>query len=185
MRASLVLASLLLGGGSALADELNLSLNTDSVRVEYARPIASRPLEWDLGWLHHTDNGDALHASLHVVGKLKEGAAPISGGVGLRLAYTNGDDSNQTGYGLALGGFARYVFPNYDRLSLRGHAYYAPSILSGNDMDEYQDYALQLVYNVLREADAYVGLRYVSADYEEASSANYSTWLHVGMAFRF
>ena len=185
MRVLLVLAGLLWSGAGVLADEVNLSLNADSVRAEYARPFASRPLQWDLGWMHHTDNGDALHASLNVTGKLKEGGAPITGGVGLRLAYTNGDASNQTGYGLAVGGFAHYVFPRYDRLSLRGHAYYAPGVLSGNDMEEYQDYALQLAYNVLREADAYVGLRYVSADYEEASSANYSTWLHVGMAFRF
>ena len=185
MRASLVLAGLLWVSAGVLADEVNLSLNTDSVRAEYARPIASRPLQWDMGWLHHTDNGDALHGSLHVTGKLREGSAPVTGGLGLRLAYTNGDASNQTGFGLALGGYARYVFPDYDRLSLRGHVYYAPGILSGNDMDEYQDYAVQLAYNVLREADAYVGLRYVSADYEEASSANYSTWFHVGMAFRF
>lgn len=185
MRVLLFLAGLLWGSATALADEFNLSFNADSVRAEYARPLSSRPLQWDLGWLHHTDNGDAIHGSLNVVGKLKEGSAPISGGVGLRLAYTNGDASNQTGYGLGLGGFAKYVFPRYDRLSLRGHAYYAPEVLSGNDMEEYQDYALQLAYNVLREADAYVGLRYVSADYEEASSANYSTWAHIGMAFRF
>lgn len=185
MRASVVLAGLLWASAGAMADEFNLSLNTDSFRAEYARPFSSRPLQWDMGWLHHTDNGDALHASLHVTGKMREGGAPVTGGVGLRLAYTNGDASNQTGYGLALGGFAKYVFPRYDRFSLRGHAYYAPGVLSGNDLDEYQDYAVQLAYNILREADAYVGLRYVSADYEEASSANYSTWFHVGMAYRF
>jgi hypothetical protein len=184
MRVLLVLAGGLLGAAGAMADELNLSLNTDSVRVEYARPLASRPLQWDIGWLHNTDNGDALHGSLNVVGKLKEGAAPVSGGLGLRLAYTNGDQSSQTGLGLALGGFAKYVFPEFDRVSLRGHAYYAPNILSGGDMDEYQDYAVQLAYNVMREADAYVGLRYVAADYDD-SSANFSTWLHVGLALRF
>jgi hypothetical protein len=185
MKALLVLAGVLWCATGALADEFNLSLNADSIRTEFARPFASRPLQWDIGWMHHTDNGDALHASLNVTGKLKEGGAPITGGVGLRLAYTNGDASNQTGYALALGGFAKYVIPNYDRLSVRGHVYYAPGVLSGNDMEEYQDYQVQLAYNVLREADAYVGLRYVSADYEEASSANYSTWFHVGMAFRF
>ena len=185
MRGLLILVGGLFAGAGAMADELNLSLNTDSVRVEYARPIASRPLQWDVGWLHHTDNGDAIHGSLHVVGKLKEGAAPVSGGLGLRLAYTNGEQSNQTGAALALGGFGRYVFPNYDRLSVRAHAYYAPSILSGSDMDEYQDYAVQFAYNVLKEADAYIGLRYVSADYDDAGSANFSTWLHAGVAFRF
>ena len=170
--------------GGALADELNLSLNTDSVRVEYARPIASRPLEWDLGWLHHTDNGDALHASLHVVGKLKEGPRRSAGG--LACAWPTPTAMTLTRR-LRTGPwrFREVRVSELRPLSLRGHAYYAPSILSGNDMDEYQDYALQVAYNVLREADAYVGLRYVSADYEEASSANYSTWFHVGMAFRF
>ena len=185
MRVTLVLVGLLLCSAAALADELNLSLNTDSVRLEYARPIASRPLEWDLGWLHHTDNGDFVHGSLHVVGRMKEGAAPVSGGLGLRLAYMNGDLSNQSGLGLGLGGFARYVFPNLDRLSLRGHGYYAPEILASNDLDEFVDVGVQLAYNVIREADAYVGLRYVSADYEDATSANFSTWLHIGLGLRF
>lgn len=185
MRGLLILAGLLCASAGAIADELNLSLNTDSVRAEYARPIRGRPLEWDVGWLHNTDNGDVLHGSLHVVGKLKEGTAPVNGGVGLRLVYTNGDDANQSGFGLAIGGYGRYVLPRYDRLSLRGFAYYAPSILSSSDLDNYVEVGTQLAYNVMREADAYVGLRYVSGDYDDAGDSNYSTWLHIGMAFRF
>ena len=44
---------------------------------------------------------------------------------------------------------------------------------------------MQLAYNVMREADAYIGLRYVSADYDDGGDANYSTWLHAGLALRF
>ena len=44
MRGFLIVVGLLLAGTGALnANELNLSLNTDSVRVEYAQPRFSQP----------------------------------------------------------------------------------------------------------------------------------------------
>lgn len=185
MRTWLILVAGLSLSASALADRLDLSFNADAFRVEYARPFPRNALEWDVGWLHEQDNGDVIHGSLHLTGQASQGQNPLRGGLGLRIAYTNGDRSKQDGVGVAVGGYFRYPIPRYNRFIIGGHAYIAPSVLSIGELDQYQDFGIRLAYNVMKDADVYVGLRYVEGQYDEARDATFDDGLNIGVALRF
>ncbi len=185
MRFFLGLAGWLLLTTPLMADEISLSFNTDAFRVDYSRPFSDRALQWNTGWLQDSDKGTVLHGGLHLTGQIAEGPNPVRGGLGMRLVYTNGDRSKQDGFGLGVGGFFKYNFPRYDRFFVAGHAYYAPSVLSVGELDSYADLDLRAGYNVMRNADAYIGVRHVKGDYDDAPDVKYDSGLHVGLALRF
>lgn len=169
----------------AYADELKLSFNADAFRVEYARPFTSNALEWGLGWLRSSDDGDVVNGDLSLTGQVAEGQNPLTGGLGLRLAYVNGDVSKQDGLGVSIGGFFKYAFPAFNRLFVGGHVYFAPSVLSVGELDGYQDLDVRIGYNILREADIYLGLRYVEGKFDVRPKAKFDSGLHLGVALRF
>ncbi len=185
MRNLLILLGALLWAGTVPADELDLSVNSDAFRLRFARPFAASQLSWDAGWLHHADNGEALHGGLYLSGLATEGANPLAGGLGVRGVYSNGDRKNQDGLIFALGGFLRYAIPQYNRFVVSGHLYFGPKVLGIGDAEKLQDYAIRLGYNVLRNADVYVGARYVKGEYDQAPDAYYDTGLHLGVNLRF
>lgn len=185
MRALIILASVLLWSLPVQASELDLGFNSDAFRVTFSRPVGSNSLEWDAGWLHHSDNGDAVHGGLYLTGDASSGSQPVRGGLGLRGVYTDGDRKNQEGLSFALGGFFRWAIPRYDRFAVSGHAYFSPEVLSMGDADKLQDYEIRVGYNVIQQADVYVGARYVRGDYEQAPNAYFDTGLNLGVELRF
>ncbi len=169
-----------------LADELDFSFNSDALRLQYIHSFESSGLSFDGGWLHHTDNGDVLHGGLHLVDLASSGRDKLEAGIGGRFVYTNGDSSSQNGFAVPVGGFVSFTPQAMNRLSVRGSLYYAPSILAIGDMDKYQEYSFRISYNVLRQADVYIGARYVRGDYKKgAPDARYDTGMHIGMSLRF
>ncbi len=169
----------------AFGSELDLGVNGDAFRLAFSSELGSGDLTWDAGWLHHDDNGDALHGGIYLGGEASSGTNPVRGGLGIRATLTDGDLSDQDGLNFALGGFFAYTLPTYDRFVVSGHAYYAPEVLGVGEIEKLQDYGLRLAYNVLKQADVYVGARYVRGDYEAAPSVRYDTGLHLGVALRF
>ena len=168
------------------ADELDLSLNNDALRLQYVYKVESSGLNLDAGWLHHSDNGDILHAGVHLVDLASGGRDKLEAGLGGRAVYTNGDLSGQSGFALPIGGFLRFTPMAINRLSVAGSLYYAPSILAIGDMDKYQEVTLRVSYNVLREADLYLGVRYARGDYEkDVPDTRFDKGMHVGMSLRF
>jgi len=168
-----------------LADEIDISLNGDAVRAIFARQIADSSLQWDAGWLYHSDNGNAVHVGLNLVDFASDGVEPLKAGIGGRVVYTNGDFSDQDGFAVPLGGSLRYVFPRYNRIYISGAAYYAPEILSIGDMEKYQDYMFQLGYNIMHDADVYIGARYVKGEYDDARDSRYDTGMNIGFNLNF
>jgi hypothetical protein len=66
-----------------------------------------------------------------------------------------------------------------------GELYFAPDILTGGDAEEYVDGTVRVGYSVTRQADVYLGARYVSADYDDRPSIKFDTGLHAGLTLRF
>lgn len=137
------------------------------------------------GWLHNSDTGDVAAVTFLVTGDAAPGSRALSAGVGVRLAVLEGEGSQQAGYGLGVGGVVRYVIPRYERFSVAGAAYWAPAILSGGDADEYLDTTVRLGYSVTRQAEVYLGARYVKADYQDGQTNLFDTGLDAGFALRF
>ena len=168
------------------AGELDFGLNSDALRLQYMQELTRSGLAVDGGWLHHTDNGDVLHAGIHIVDLASSSRNQLEAGLGGRFVYTNGDLSGQDGYGFPVGGFVRFTPQRMNRLSLFGSLYYAPDILSLGDMEGYREYTLRIGYNVLRQADIYIGARYVRGEYDDGlPDVRFDTGMHIGMTLRF
>ncbi len=184
MRARLLLGVLLFAAMPVCADELDLSFNADAFRLIYALDLREG-LRVDGGWLHHQDNGDAIHAGLQLVNQANLGPNPVIAGVGGRVVYTDGDRSSQDGFALAVGGSLRYTLPRYNRFSLEGEVFFAPDVLSTGDMEQYREGAVRVAYSITQQARVYVGARYLRGDYDDVADVRFDTGMHLGVHLQF
>jgi YfaZ precursor len=181
-----LLAAIALPSLSFAADnELQLDLNGDALRLSLAREIPARGLLLEGGVLHHQDNGDVLHLGLLVNGDAGARDASTEAGLGVRLAALDGDGQDREGWAVAIGGQLRYALPQFDRFTLGLSGWYAPDILSGGDAEAYTDVTGRLGYAITRQAEVYVGARYVRGEYEKGPDAYFDTGLHIGIGLRF
>jgi hypothetical protein len=169
---------------AAVAHEVDLSLNSDAVRAAYANAVGDG-LRLEGGWLHDGDKGDVAHAGFLVTGDASPGGQKLTAGVGIRLAYLDGEGSQREGYALGVGGLVRWVIPRYDRFAVSGEGYWAPDVLSGGDATEYLDGTVRLGFSVTRQAEVYLGARYTRADYGSRPDVLFDTGLHAGFNLRF
>jgi hypothetical protein len=181
--ASLALALLLCN--NVFAGEIDFSFNSDAFRIFYIHDFASKDLQSDFGYLYNRDEGWVANASLYLTGLASDGENPLKAGLGGRTGVVNGDGSNESGVPLAVGGYLQYTFPRMDRLHIRGDAYIAPSILTLSDLDKYQDYSFRVGYNIMREADLYLGWRYVEGRFENGSEVKFDDGFNLGFNIRF
>jgi hypothetical protein len=185
MKIYLSLLGLTLCCAQAVADVVDLGFNSDAARLQYVHDLRSNSLKLDGGWLHHSDNGDVVHVGLHLADMASGGRNPVQAGLGGRVVYTNGDLSNQDGFAIPIGGYVRYTLPRLNRVSIGGEIYFAPEVLSLGDAEKYEEYAFRVSYNLMREADIYIGARYVKGEYKKAKDARYDNGMHIGMNLRF
>lgn len=185
MKSTAAAAAALLFCTSVLADELDLSFNEDAFRAYYVYDFESNDLAWDAGWLNNSDKGFVAYGSLYLKGFASDGRNPLEGGLGGRTGWIDGDDSSQNGVPIALGGYLKYTFPQANRLSLRTDIYYSPEVLSIKDLDTFEDYSIRLSYNVLREADLYIGARYVKAEFDNDTQQTFDKGMNIGISLRF
>jgi len=170
---------------SAAADEVDFGLNSDAFRLMYIHEFQNNALELDGGWLYNTDTGNVLHVGLNLSDIASSGSKALVGGLGGRLAWQRGDQTGQDGASFPVGGFLFYTPPRFDRITVGFAAYYAPDVLSIGDAKKYQDYMVRFAYNVMRQADVYIGARYVKGNYKNAPDVYYDTGMHIGLTLRF
>lgn len=182
-----LMACMLLTAGNALAESLDFNLNNDAARLTFSWDARDNKLTFDAGWLHHQDSGDVVHLGLHLVDFAASGPAAPEVGIGGKLFYVDGKTSPSSSQGgaLGLGGFFRYNFPQADRFGIRGQLYFAPDVVAFGDSTGYVEVSLGLTYDVLRDADVYIGARYVRAEFENAPDLTIDTGLHVGLRLKF
>lgn len=180
----LLIALSSVGSTAVVAHEIDLSLNSDVVRLVYATEVGDR-LRIDGGFLTDSDKGEVVHATFQVVGDAASGDQKLIAGLGGRLAYLNGDGRDQEGYALGLGGSLRWVLPRYNRFAVTGELFWGPDMLTGGDAEEFIDGTLRIGFSVTRQADIYIGARYVRADYEDGPDIRFDTGLHAGLNLRF
>lgn len=190
--ASLAVASLTaatLGSAPALAAELDLSINDDAARLNYAWQTGDSGLRLDAGYLYHQDRGDVIHVGLHLEGAASSGTSPVTGGLGGKLFYVNPDQFGFDALAIGLGGYLRYTLPRYNRFNVYGHAYFAPDVLAFSDGEQYREIEARISYNVLREADVFLGLRYSNAEFDAGilgtPDITMDNGLHLGIQLRF
>ncbi len=180
---------LCLGAGMAAAQTparaFDISLNGDVVAADFAWRVGQGKLAANVGWLHNQDRGDIGFVAMHLVDDASSGNQPLKAGLGLRAVYIDPDAVDADGTAVALGGFARYVLPNADRFHIGGHLYFAPEVVSFGDITQYYDFGVRLGYNVVRDADVYVGVRSIKTDLDGGGDVSFDNGLHLGFRFRF
>ncbi len=183
-----MLAALALGLASGMtptaqAAQLDFDLSDKAARIDYRFELTDTGLTADVGLLHHKDDGDLLYAGIVLVGDAAEAKEAFTAGLGLRLAAL---DANAAGDGAALsiGGFVRYVFPDFNRFALGGDAYIAPSVTSFGDLDRYFEYSLRGEYRLTKNAGMYLGAREVQGDFGFGNTT-IDDGLFVGISLEF
>ncbi len=184
--ALLVLASMSqIAAAQGMNSYFDLNLNSDTVRGSYATRLSNPNLQMGAGWLHHQDKGDIGHLGLHLVDSAGSNNSNLIAGIGARLLYIKNDGSNANGTAIGVGGFFRYVFPDYDRISIGGHGYFAPDVVAFGDVSRYQEIEGRISYNVLPDGDFYLGFRAARANFDGSGSTNFNSGLLFGMQLRF
>ena len=190
MTLRVVSAGLLLAAGAAHAETVDFSLSGDSFRFglngPLSRLISGAQGQYDVGYLQHRDNGEdsyAVHAGFLVSGDAGLRDVDLTVGAGLRGVYVGGDGDN--GGAIAPGIQFNARLPGFERLGLLGYAYYAPSVVSFGDIDDYRDLGIALSYEINRNAALYVGARNVKFGVDGGPDVTLDTGMYGGIALSF
>lgn len=162
---------------------LDISLADTSARVGWDATRVSSGMHLNLGLLHETDEGDLANVGLHVV-DIRKLNANLYIGVGGNAYVFNSDDND--GAAVGVGAFFRYKIPAYPEVSIAGHAYYAPPVVSFSDIENMVDMDVRVQYSVLSSAHAYIGLRGTSLKFEDNDDREgLGDGVHLGLRLDF
>ncbi|MGA9851749.1 MAG: YfaZ family outer membrane protein [Gammaproteobacteria bacterium] len=167
------------------ANNLDINLGSNAASINYAANLTNTGLEGDVGYLHHIDSVDIGSAGLLVVGNANPVGSPFIFGVGGKLFFISPKQYDGNGTVLGLGGHFNYVWPTYNRFTIGGELYYAPKIVSFNNADRYLQYGMTAGYEILRNAELYVGYRHISAAFTGTSTVTLDSTFMVGLNLSF
>ena len=178
---------LLLSTAACAAQGANLDFNlaSNAVAVDYTANLTESGLEGDLLYLHHTDKVDIGAAGLDLVGNASPVGSPLIFGVGAKLFYLNPKGGEGSGSALGVGTHVRYTWPDYNRFVLGGQLYYAPNIVSFQNVSHFMLVGVDAGYEVLRNADVYLGYRHVTASFNGSQDVTLDTSFMVGLNLTF
>ncbi|MGE5626416.1 MAG: YfaZ family outer membrane protein [Bacillota bacterium] len=178
----LVLASLAFAGRAA---NIDFNLASNAVAADFTANLTETGLEGDLGFMHHSDRADVADAGLDLTGNASPVGSPLIFGVGAKAFYISPKNFNENGLAVGVGAHFRYTWPTYNRFAVGGELYYAPNIVSFRNTDRYLQTGVRAAYQILRNADVYVGYRYITASFGGGSSMTLDSSVVVGMSLTF
>lgn len=190
--------------GTASAEStLDLNLDDNSARIAFNTPITPTGLYANAAYLYNQDRGDVFNAGVHLIGDAGVGPNPLHAGLGGQFYYVNPDRGAPcgniclvtggspgpfaragSGEAIAIGGFVQYQLPRYNRIGFGGHIYYAPGIISFGGLNRFLEYGVRADYQVLRNANVYIGYRQIKADFGPGFG-DMDSGFHVGMQLNF
>lgn len=139
------------------ADEVDLAFSNDTAKIKYSRSgVVSKRSQANVSYFHHQDGADMFDVDL-LVGDANSANQLLIGG---KLFYASDNDLDGTGLALGFSGSASLAHKIY----LKGHAFYAPSVTSFNDLENYQELEIRLTYQVIPEAEVSLGYRNAEFD---------------------
>ncbi|WP_191603254.1 YfaZ family outer membrane protein [Marinomonas algicola] len=145
------------------------SLSDQSIKADLS--ISKDSYFLDLGGMHDTKDGSYGYIGAHIEDKDISKDYPVQIGLGARLLAVDADLSgNDSGIAVGLGGFYRYTLPKANRFSLYGSFYYAPQILSFDNIDKLYQAEVRGEYRTLRNAKVFIRYGLTSVDYSGFSS---------------
>ena len=184
----------LLASAPLRAEVFDASVSQDTVRLGVSGPLsrlfAVDKGEYDVGGVYgdiddfDSENFLSLHAGATLTGEAgSTNNAKLLGGLGARLQYVNADHEN--GGALALGGNLRLKLLQADRLRFNANLWYGPDPASFGDIQEFLEYSVSVGYEVLRDAELYVGYRKIEVDVGSGPNVDLEDGAHIGMRLQF
>jgi hypothetical protein len=188
------LLGVLVAGTPARAELFDASIGEDSVRLAVSGPL-SRLFAVDKGEYEfggqfgdiddfESEDYFTLHAGATLRGDA--GSSPdasLTGGLGARLQYVSADGEH--GGALAFGGNGTLKLLQANRLRFNASLWYGPDAASFGDIDEYLEYGVSIGYEILREAELYVGYRAVEVGLDGGPDVDLEDGVHIGMRLQF
>ena len=185
---------------SIFANGAELSLNNDAVRIAGDWSLGNNGIEIEGSILNNQDSGYV--ASIAGMKFGNAGSDGLNAGIGVNLSYVNPDESTASaavfpiiptsspdGGSLSIGGKVRYVPPQYNRVNVGAYAWFAPEVLTFGDLDKYQEIGIYAGYNVIRDADVFVGYRNVKGKFSSNDNSfgniTIDSGLHAGIRVTF
>ncbi|MDE2234053.1 MAG: hypothetical protein KGL13_00990 [Gammaproteobacteria bacterium] len=167
------------------ANNLDINLGSNAAAVNFSTNLTSTGLEADAGYLHHTSQVDIGNVGLQVVGDSNPAGSPFIFAVGGKVFFISPKQNYGNGTVLGLGGHFNYTWPTYNRFIIGGELYYAPSIVSFNNADRYLEFGVNAGYEILHNAELYVGYRHISAAFTHTGTLTLDSTFMVGFNLSF
>lgn len=156
-----------LAAAPAFASDLDLSLTNDSVKGQFNAFGNNSDIQLGAGYTYHEGSRHIGNVDFHAQGRTALGNLPTTAGIGLRaMAW---DQDHVDGGAVGLGGYATVNIPEAPGLSFTGGLHFAPSILAFGDSDDMTSVELRANYRVIRNAEVFLGYRYLNTELEHSS----------------
>jgi hypothetical protein len=180
MQKTISLLGLCLAATAVQAADLSIALSDKMVSLDYVGPTQNGSLQMNMGGLHHSDNGDM--ASLGV--QVSQSVNPqVQASVGFKGVGLFNDRKNSAV--IALGGSVNAALPMVPKLYLGAHAWFAPSVVSFNQVKNFRDVGAQLSYRLLDNAALFVGYRHVQVNYDNSVNLKLFKGAQAGLQLTF
>lgn len=185
-------AVLALVGTSAQAEVFDASIAEETLRLSVSGPLSSFLAldkgEYDAGLIggEAEDTNDDFffgHLGAMLTGDAGATVASVTAGLGARLQYLNGEGDD--GGALALGGQVRVKLPQATRVRFNAYGYFSPDASTFGDFDKFLEYSVSVGYEILRDAELYLGYRNIEVGLENRHDLDVEDSLHVGIRLDF
>ena len=165
----LLAVTLFIASAGVYAAKVDINLAQDSARFTYFSSVGGSNYgrtEMSAGLMYNEEKNSLWELGIQVIDAAGSKSPGLELGIGPKLYYFNSDhDPDASGLVIAIGGSFRYKFPQMQRAFISGALYYAPSITSTIDANNYMEFGLRAGYELLPTADVYVGIRNIRVDY--------------------
>ena len=147
--------------------DLDFSVSDDTAKIQVSSDVPYNDLSWTAELLHFEDSGlsaNIIGGGIFVAGRSNASTARQTAGVGGKFLFVEGDGI-EAGSGVAIGGFIRHTLSQANLVSLRGEMFVSPGIISFQGMESYLEYSGRIEYQLLEQANVYLGYRNVQGDF--------------------
>ena len=166
MTAAVMVCGVLSMNAQAQGD-LDFSIGDDTAKIQVSSDVPYNDLSWTAELLHFDDSGmnaNIIGGGVFVAGRSNASTSRQTAGVGGKFLFVQGDGLD-TGSGIAVGGFIRHTLSQANLISLRGEIFVSPGIISFQGMESYLEYSGRVEYQLLEQANVYLGYRNVQGDF--------------------
>lgn len=130
----------------------------------------------------YNEPGDRMYsASIGVQRKGMAGNPDLELGLKGKAYYVTQDEQDLDAFGLMLGVSGRYWLPTSSPASLSAEIMHSPEIVTSGDADSMTEMGVRADLQILPSVNAFVGFRYLAADFNLSSDYELDKNVHIGV----